>query len=216
MDKNFEFQILPEGIIKTSNFKFNCIFCKFEINGLIPLNQHINGKYHLKNLNKSQTFLENSKLDSNIKELGNSKFECLICNLEINGPITLKQHLNGKNHLKKENNRFDILIEKSKLDSNIKELKNSKFECLICNLEINGSITLEQHLNGKNHLKNINKSQILIEKLDSSIRELGNSKFECLICNLEINGPITLKQHLNGKNHLKNIKCSLISNNFLN
>ena len=100
MDKNFEFQILPEGIIKTSNFKFNCIFCKFEINGLIPLNQHINGKYHLKNLNKSQTFLENSKLDSSIRELGNSKFECLICNLEINGPITLKQHLNGKNHLK--------------------------------------------------------------------------------------------------------------------
>jgi hypothetical protein len=145
------------NIEELPNSRFKCIVCNLEINGPIPLEQHLNGKNHLKKINKFEILIENSKFDSHIEELEKSKFKCIVCNLEINGPITLEQHLIGKNHLKKINksNPISKKSNTTSLNSNIEELENSHFKCIVCNLEINGPVPLEQHLNGKNHLKKI-------------------------------------------------------------
>ena len=77
----------PHSVFRACIFRSNvyCDLCQLKIN-FDDLNQHLNGKRHLRSL-----------------KIGIPKFSCELCNFEIKDQNKLIKHLSGEEHKKKAN-----------------------------------------------------------------------------------------------------------------
>ncbi|KAG2373921.1 hypothetical protein C9374_011586 [Naegleria lovaniensis] len=202
--------------------KWYCPICDVECNSQQKLNEHLQGKTHLKKL-KNQHLISGHISPPNVNEekpsssastptafssLSDLKdiiefhkrqtgdwFKCKICDVECNGPDVLMNHLGGKQH-KKNQERYDLkskLFHTESAQSNMDPQQRTTRDH-----EHTTSNDTDSSLETITEMINSGK---LIKKDEGS--EEG---FFCAVCETFCNSLDALKDHLSGKKHLKNMK----------
>nr|CAG4717858.1 unnamed protein product [Naegleria fowleri] len=198
-----------------------CPICNVECNSQQKLNEHKQGKTHLKKLKNHHLLSEqvspqnvnnerppSSASTSPLPSLSDLKdvielqkretgdwFKCKICDVECNGPDVLMNHLGGKQH-KKNRERYELktkLLETENTKNNV-GTQQSGVRSSDDGISSNTDTSLES----------------ITEMINSGklIKRDGGSEegFYCAICETFCNSLDALKDHISGKKHLKNMK----------
>ena len=131
-----------------------------------------------------------------------SKLKCDVCNVIFSGPESQNQHNSSEKHKKKMQQATDP----SQNAANQSSLpgKDSKLECLICNLTFTGPESQKQHNASEKHKK---KASLMSNDIQNP-KPLATTQqkevlLNCDICNMSFNGPESQKQHIDSEKHKK-------------
>ena len=131
-------------------------------------------KYKSKNNTKNNT---KNKIKYHLDDKGRRIFDLSSCNFDSNNNIIIT---NDDNIITKDSIIKEKKIQKQKRYENLnKKLLKSKFRCSICDLPFTDNISLQEHLNSKNHNKLIgNELKIKESDIKNIKQKLLNKKHE--------------------------------------
>ena len=141
-----------------------------------------------------------------------SKLQCDVCNVVFSGPESQNQHNSSEKHKKK----MQQATASSQNAANQSSLpgKDSKLECLICNVSFTGPESQKQHNDSEKHKKKASQmsNDIQNPKFNATIQQ-KEVFLSCDICNMSFSGPESQKQHNDSEKHKK--KASQMSCGFV-
>jgi len=165
---------------------------------------------------------------------------CELCGCQSTSPVQAKMHYEGKNHDKNVRSFFTswsgntgkIIPQKVvPLEKRMKEsqaVTNPHLSCDLCVLNFTSQTQMDQHMEGKNHLKKLtsesgNSNKQLESNWDhpdsnsatfnkdtrTSQVDSNFNKFFCDLCKVGAPSQQQMDMHLNGKNHISKMKKSM-------
>lgn len=170
---------------------------------------------------------------------------CELCGCQATSPVQAKMHYEGKNHDKNVRSFFaswsgntgKIIPQKIvPLEKRIKEsqaIRTTQLSCDLCVLNFTSQSQMDQHMDGKNHLKKLtiesgNSNNFNSQKqesnwdshpdsysgalnIDSKSSQVDSNfnKFFCDLCKVGAPSQQQMDMHLNGKNHMAKMKKSM-------
>ncbi|XP_054711783.1 zinc finger protein 385A-like [Uloborus diversus] len=169
--------------------QWHCAVCSIDFTSQIPLDMHLRGAKHAKKL-KSRDIMNAinnpAPAKGNDPVPQAKELYCALCNVQTNSSLQLQTHLDGSKHKNKlkgdtpkdeaEAKTVEITETKPKtqvngngsitrtLPSDFDEPQPSKlmkFSCDICNICMNSSIQLSQHLASKKHQAKVEGKPLL-------------------------------------------------------
>jgi hypothetical protein len=82
------------------------------------------------------------------------RFHCAVCGIDAETQLSLKDHIHGKKHLKNFRGVENITPAFGKTENKTKTNKGAKeLLCKICNVVANSENEMDDHLQGKRHMK---------------------------------------------------------------
>lgn len=131
-----------------------------------------------------------------------NQFFCDICNVVLNSKSQFDGHMSGQKHLRIINNINNNNI--ISLDHDIVMLSKNEYKCVICNVFLNGTVPVQDHLAGTFHLNKKERQNNKITFDDNIIIE--KDTYFCKICNISCTGVIPMQSHVKGISHTKKIQ----------
>ena len=196
----------------------HCLSCQIYLKTQLAVQAHV--MEHLVNeisFSCNTDIIQFHKGDlSKNKELG---MKCLLCDVSMMNFEQLEKHLETTIHLKRlklfshikgDSELYDV----ETINGNIEELKfNSTkhisvaLSCTICNIFLTGdNAPIEDHLAGKKHNKNIEKSMESNSYENKQKTNIFSSNFyPCFLCEISVVNPSMLLKHYNTQRHKLNI-----------
>ena len=96
--------------------------------------------------------------DENIRQDGN-QFNCLTCQKKLESIQVLKDHVRGKNHIRKK-----------------QSTSTSPYYCDICKKDINSKQQYDDHVKGRNHIKNSEKLSSVSQNFENLSLDDSNDR----------------------------------------
>lgn len=159
---------------------------------------------------------------------------CELCGCQSTSPVQAKMHYEGKNHDKNVRSFFTswsgntgkIIPQKVvPLEKRMKEsqaITNPHLSCDLCVLSFTSQTQMDQHMEGKNHLKKLtsesgnskwdhpdSNSATFNKDTRTSQVDSNFNKFFCDLCKVGAPSQQQMDMHLNGKNHMSKMKKSM-------
>ena len=126
-----------------------------------------------------------------------TQFFCDTCQVVLNSKTQFDCHMTGQRHLRiVKSQQFSFS------DPNIVVVSKNEYRCIICNMSFNGTIPLQDHVNGMVHY---NKKKTQNNKIifDDEIEIKSNNEYFCTTCGISCSGDIPMQNHVNGILHAK-------------
>ncbi|XP_071101150.1 zinc finger protein 346-like isoform X2 [Haliotis cracherodii] len=151
---------------------------------------------------------------------------CLVCNLTVNSPEQLQQHMKGKAHKKKmmaagvsEEGSTSAAavgaVSQGQESGSVKKRKSTEGAeagmCSLCNIVFNSTVQAQQHYSGSKHFKrmkivhgNVEKTQE--EGSGEAVSTKTSGMLYCGFCKIQVNSQEQLDKHREGAKHKKNLE----------
>lgn len=125
-----------------------------------------------------------------------NQFFCDTFQIALNSKIQFDCHMTGQRHSRVVKSR-----RLSFSDPDIVVSKN-EYKCIICNMSFNGTVPLQDHVNGIIHFnkKTRHHNKIIF---DDKIEIKSNNEYFCKTCGISCSGDIPMQNHVNGILHAK-------------
>ncbi|GFY60495.1 c2H2-type domain-containing protein [Trichonephila inaurata madagascariensis] len=210
---------------------YTCEVCKKVCTGFITYKLHLEGKKHLKNVQKIALMKklredklipeveaqpkEGSFLDKLIPQtqLSFANMECKVCKKKCVGPEAFKQHCKSASHQKKLAME-DLLqnMEKEGLSPSKGDDETYFAHCDICMKGFSGPLPYMQHMESLAHFKQERHLEQMNKIKDLVISKEESSKFKCKECGKMFSGPVPFNAHLKSAIHGKTEKKNALLN----
>ncbi|GFX20966.1 c2H2-type domain-containing protein [Trichonephila clavipes] len=201
---------------------YTCEVCKKVCTGFITYKLHLEGKKHIKNVQKIALMkkLKEDKLLPEVEaqpkegnfldklipptQLSFAKIECKVCKKKCVGPEAFRQHCKSASHQKKLAAE-DLLknMEKEGLSPSKGGDETYFAHCDICMKDFSGPLPYIQHMESLAHLKQERHLDQMNRIKDLVISKEETSKLICKECDKMFSGPVPFNAHLRSAIHGK-------------
>ncbi|CAI9732172.1 finger 346 [Octopus vulgaris] len=154
-----------------ANIKLECDTCGVVFSGIVDFKAHFAGRKHQRAIENRTTLpkliaesASPQKLFPVAAEASQVEDKCKLCDVVFTSAVTAKQHFEGWKHLKKlsaESVNSKTTFESSPGFFSPTDIP-SKYpnKCDVCNIVLTSAANATEHMQGKNHLKNVNLKTI--------------------------------------------------------